>query len=193
MAPRNSASNKLADRVRVFNIIKERSFARGKFTLASGKESEFYLDMKPTMFHPEGAALLAKLVLDRMKDLKVDYVGGLEMGAVPLVSAVAISSAGTPRPIHGLFVRKLVKDHGTKKLIEGAGDIKGKNIVILEDVTTTGGSAMDAVKAVTAAGANVLLVLSIVDRDEGAVEFYRAQGIAFDRLFRLEEFVAATA
>jgi orotate phosphoribosyltransferase len=192
MAPRHSASGRLADRVRAFKIIKELSFARGSFVLASGQKSDTYLDMKPTMFNPEGATLLANMVLERIKDMKVDYVGGLEMGAVPLVSTVAMFSYERHRPVQGMFVRKLVKDHGTKKRIEAAGDIAGKNIVILEDVTTTGKSAMEAVEVVRAAGAKVLLVLSIVDRDEGAAEFYKEQGIPFDRFFRLEEFVAAT-
>lgn|SRR5512135_555079 len=184
---------KLSDRVRAFDLIKELSFARGKYVLASGKESNTYLDMKPTMFHPEGTTLLAKLVWDRIKGLDVDYVGGLEMGAVPLVSNVVMLSNLTTKPIRGLFVRKLVKDHGTKKLIEAATDLKGKNVVILDDVTTTGGSAMEAVKAVQKAGGNVLLVLSIVDRGEGAIEFYKEQNIPFGWLYRLAEFEAATA
>lgn len=188
MAFNRSPATKLADRVRAFAIIKERSFARGKFTLASGKESEFYLDMKPTMFHPEGASLLANLILDRIQDIRPDYIGGLEMGAVPLVSAVVVTSTSTPWPLHGLFVRKKIKDHGTKRLVEGAGDLSGKTVVVIEDVTTSGASAMDAVTAVQDAGATVPLVLSIVDRGEGASEFYKANGIKFDWLFRLEEF-----
>jgi orotate phosphoribosyltransferase len=193
MASRRTGANKLAERVRAFEIIKKLSFARGKFVLASGKESETYLDMKPSMFDPEGANLLAQLVLDRLQDMTVDYIGGLEMGAVPLVSTVAMLSFQRPRSISGLFVRKMVKDHGTKKRIEAAADLKNKNVVILDDVTTTGASAMEAVRAVKAAGAKVLLVLSIVDRNEGAAEFYQGEGIPFDWLFRLEEFVAVTA
>jgi len=178
-------------RARAFDLIKEKSFARGKFVLASGRESNFYLDMKPTMFHPEGANLVARLLLDKMKDRAVDYVGGLEMGAVPLVTAVSLVSAETARPIPGFFVRKNVKDHGTKKRIEAARDLKGKNVVILEDVTTTGGSSMEAVLAAQEAGAQVVMVLTVVDRREGAAEFFKAKGLPFEWLFRVDEFLAA--
>lgn len=190
--PLRTGAHRLDMRVEAFNIIKERSFRRGKFRLVSGKETEFYLDMKPTMFHPAGAALLGQLLLEKIAGLEVDFIGGLELGAVPLVVAVAMASAGSARPIAGFFVRKTVKGHGTKKLVEAAGDIAGKNVVILDDVTTTGGSAMEAVSAAREAGANVLLVLSTVDRREGATEFYRQQGIPFDCLFRVDEFLAAS-
>jgi orotate phosphoribosyltransferase len=193
MSSHSSSATKLDARVDAFRKIRELSFKRGKFVLASGKESEFYLDLKPTMFNPEGASLLAQLVLDRIKDLPVDYIGGLELGAVPIVSTVAMLSAGTPRPIPGFFVRKAVKDHGTKRLVEAVNDLAGKNVVILEDVTTTGGSAMQAIAAARAAGANVILVLSVVDRGEGALEFFQQQGIAFQWLFHMQDLIAATA
>jgi orotate phosphoribosyltransferase len=106
----------------------------------------------------------------------------------PLIAPVVMKSLSS-RSLHGFFVRKVAKDHGTKKIIEGA-DIGGKNVVILDDVTTTGGSAMDAVKVVRDAGATVTLVLSILDRGEGAAEFYEKAGIPFRCLFRAEEFLA---
>jgi orotate phosphoribosyltransferase len=192
MSSHSSPATKLDARVKAFRKLLELSFKRGKFMLASGKESEFYLDLKPTMFNPEGASLLAQLVLDRIKDLPVDYIGGLELGAVPIVTTVAMLSAPTPRPIPGFFVRKAVKDHGTKRLVEAVNDLTGKNVVILEDVTTTGGSAMQAIAAARAAGANVILVLSVVDRGEGALEFFQQQGIAFQWLFHMQDFIAAT-
>jgi orotate phosphoribosyltransferase len=193
MSSHSSPANKLDARVDAFRKILELSFKRGKFVLASGQESEFYLDLKPTMFNPEGASLLAQLVFDRIKDLPVDYIGGLELGAVPIVTTVAMLSAPTPWPIPGFFVRKAVKDHGTKRLVEAVKDLSGKNVVILEDVTTTGGSAMQAIVAARAVGANVILVLSVVDRGEGASEFFRQQGIAFQWLFHMQDFIAATA
>ena len=191
MEPLRFPMNKLSTRALAFNLIKERSFQRGDFVLASGKKSKFYLDMKPTMFHPEGANLLSQLIFERIKDLKPDYVGGLAMGAVPLVSVVNLMSQIRHQPISGFFVRKEVKDHGTMKLVEAAGDLKGKKVVILDDVTTRGGSAMQAVKAVQGEGASVLLVLSVVDREEGAAEFYRNENVPFDSLFRVSEFMAA--
>ena len=190
MEPLRVPMNKLSTRARAVNLIKERSFRRGDFVLASGKKSQFYLDMKPTMFHPEGANLLSELIFERIQDLKPDYVGGLEMGAVPLVSAINLLSQIRNQPISGFFVRKEIKDHGTKNRVESAGEIKGKRVVILEDVTTSGGSAMQAVKAVQAAGASVLLVLSIVDREEGAAEFFKNEKLPFDYLFRVSEFMA---
>ncbi len=176
-------------RNRLFALLKERAFRRGRVVLASGRESDFYFDMKPAMLDPDGATLMAELIRQQIQDVKADCVGGLEMGAVPLIAPVAMRSAEFGRPLPGFFVRKAVKDHGTKKRVDGA-DIAGKAVIILEDVTTTGGSAMDAVKAVEEAGATVALVLSIVDRGEGAAELYAKAGIPFASLFRAEEFLA---
>jgi orotate phosphoribosyltransferase len=180
--------NRLDLRQRLFDLIKERSFRRGTFTLASGKESAYYFDSKPTMLHPEGASLLAELIVDELRDVWADCVGGLEMGAVPLIAPVAIRSLEAGRPLLGFFVRKVPKDHGTKQRIEGL-DVSGKTAVILEDVTTTGGSAMQAVEEVRAAGGTVALVLAILDRGEGAAELYAAAGVPFRSLFRAEEFL----
>jgi orotate phosphoribosyltransferase len=179
-------------RARVFKLILERSFERRRVKLASGKWSDFYLDMKPTMFHPEALTLLSRMVLDRLKDTRFDCIGGLEMGAVPLIAPVslyALQKRG--RAIPGFFVRKEVKTHGTRKRVEGCG-VKGQRAVILEDVTTTGGSAMQAVEAVRQEGGEVAMVLSIVDREEGAVELYRERGIPFDSLFQASAFLDAT-
>ena len=138
--------------------------------------------------------MLAELVLNKLQDVKVHYIGGLAMGAVPLVSQVAMLSHSTGRSIPGFFVRKAVKDHGTQKLIDGVkqGDLERKSVVILEDVTTTGDSAMQAVKAAQDAGAKIELVLAIVDREEGAAEFFEKQGIPFNWLFRASELLQAT-
>jgi orotate phosphoribosyltransferase len=179
-------------RSQVFELIKSRSFARGRYKLASGRESSYYLDLKPTMFHPQGAAGLSEMILDRIRDLRADYVGGLALGAVPLVSTITMLSWREDSPIGGFFVRKDVKDHGTKKLVEGLASgesLAGKRVVILEDVTTSGGSAMVAVRAAQDSEAQVILVLSIVDREEGAAELYRQNGIPFDALFTASEFL----
>jgi orotate phosphoribosyltransferase len=186
------AADDIALRARASAIIKERSFRFGNFILVSGKSSHYYLDMKPTMFDPEGANLLARLVLDRIAGLKPDYIGGLEMGAVPLVASVTVLSHEAGLPVRGFFVRKGAKDHGTRKLVDGVanGELRDKNVVILEDVTTKGMSAMQAVSAARAEGADVALVLSIVDREEGAAEFFRRQRLPFDFLFKASEFRA---
>ena len=175
-------------RERLFAILKEKAFRRGKVILASGRESDYYFDMKPAMLDPNGAALMAELILQHIQDVKADCVGGLEMGAVPLIAPVAMQSRKFGRPLPGFFVRKTVKDHGTKKRVDG-NDIAGKTVIILEDVTTTGASAMDAVKAVTDAGAKVALVISILDRGEGAADLYAKAGIPFKSLFTAEQFL----
>src|SRR5262245_22465855 len=179
-------------RARAFDIIKERSFGLRRTMLVSGRETHFYFDMKPTMFHPEGAALLPELILQKLSGLKVDYIAGLEMGAVPLIIAVTMLSHQRGQPLPGFFVRKSVKDHGSKKLLDGITEsITGKNVVVLEDVTTTGKSAMTAVNAIQAAGGHVVLVLTLVDREEGAIENFKALGLAFDSIYTASEFLAA--
>ena len=175
-----------------FKLLLDKSFARGQFKLASGAMSNYYFDAKPTMFDPAGALALASLVFDRLQGLDIQMVGGLEMGAVPLISNVAMLSQVKGRPLPGFFVRKQVKDHGTKRLVEGSPNVDGKRVAILDDVTTTGESAMIAVRAAKEAGADVVLVLSVVDRQEGAVRFYAKQGIEFAYLFTAGEFLQAT-
>jgi orotate phosphoribosyltransferase len=192
----NSCSRGDSDSLRskVFNLILKKSFSKGEYTLASGRVSNFYLDMKPSMFSPEGADALSSMIFERLQELRVDYIGGLELGAVPLISTTTMLSYHRGKPLPGFFVRKEVKGHGTKKLIEGlSGEdtLQGKRVVILDDVTTSGGSAMNAVNAARALGAVVILVLSVVDREEGASEFYKNKDIPFDSLFKASEFMAA--
>lgn len=180
-------------RAKVFKIIKEKSFFRGSVKLASGRDSDFYFDMKPTMFSPDGAVALSEILMNHLYGQDFDYVGGLALGAVPLISNLTALSFTCGKPIPGFFVRKEIKDHGTKRLIEGLAHnetLQGKRVVILDDVTTTGGSAMIAVKAAQEAGANVILVLSVVDRQEGAAETYKAAGVAFESLFTANEFLS---
>lgn len=176
---------------RLFEIVRTKSFVRGHVVLASGKESDHYFDMKPTMFDPEGAELLATLISARIAETSADIVGGLEMGAVPLITPISIAARRAGRSLPGFFVRKTVKDHGTRKLVEGLSDVAGKRVAIVEDVTTTGGSAMKAVAALQAAGATIDLVISILDREEGAAKLYADAGIPFASLFRASEFLSA--
>jgi orotate phosphoribosyltransferase len=182
---------KLDYRTKLFTLLKEQAFRQGDITLSSGKKSTFYFDMKGPMMDPEGVKLMAHLILHELAGIKADAVGGLEMGAVPLVAPVAMESPMFARPLYGFFIRKEAKQHGTMKIVEGRS-IKGKNVVILDDVTTSGGSAMEAVEKAQEAGATVTLVLSIVDRGEGAEELYRHAGIPFKAIFRADDFLAAT-
>ena len=184
--------SKSASRARLVDIIAKRSFGRGEVTLASGRKSDFYFNLKPTMLDPEGATLLAELTYEAVKDDGLDYIGGLEMGAVPLAGALAQLSWMKGHPIAAFFVRKKPKEHGARLSVEGLAkdeSLNGKRVVIVEDVTTTGGSAIKAADAVRESGGEVVLVLTMVDREEGAVEAFRDAGIPFRSLFRASEFL----
>jgi orotate phosphoribosyltransferase len=189
---KSPAVSKSASRARLFEIIRKRSFGRGEITLASGRKSDFYFNLKPTMLDPEGAALLAELSFDALKDDKIDYIGGLEMGAVPLAGAIAQLSWLKGLPIAAFFVRKKPKEHGARLAVEGLAKgetLAGKRIVIVEDVTTTGGSAIKAVEAVKDAGGEVVLVFTMLDRDEGATEAFAEAGVEFRSLYKAGEFL----
>jgi orotate phosphoribosyltransferase len=147
--------------------------------------------MKPTMLDAEGAYLIATLILDAIDGLNANLIGGLEMGAVPIASAVAAVSQNCGRPIAAFFVRKQPKDHGTRSLLEGLAtgeSLEGKKVVIVEDVTTTGGSAIKAADAVRAEGAEVVRVVTVIDRQEGAAEAFDAAGLILTPILTLADF-----
>ena len=183
--------NAATQRSRLIAIIKRRSVQTGTtFTLASGRTSDFYCNLKPTMMDPEGAHLLGTLIAAALDGANADMIGGLEMGAVPLATAATAASFARGKPLPAFFVRKAAKDHGTKSLVEGLlrdESLKGRRVVILEDVTTTGGSSMKAIEAVRAEGAVVAEVLTVVDRQEGAAETFKAAGVAFRALITAAE------
>jgi orotate phosphoribosyltransferase len=181
-------------RAELFELIRTRSFGRGRIVLASGRESDYYIDMRPTTVHPAGATCVGELICDALEGIDVDFVGGLEMGAVPVATAVAIASHRRGGKLQAFFVRKKPKDHGAKKLIEGLPQgetLRGKKVVVLEDTTTTGGSSMQAVRALREEGANIVLVLTIVDRLEGAKENFAAEGLELRAIYTADEFLNA--
>jgi len=182
------------DREELREIIRRRSFRQGgEFTLASGRKSTIYFNLKPTMLDPEGARLLGAALAKHAAQLGADYVGGLEMGAVPLVAVTAALSAVANRPVRAVFIRKAAKEHGTKSLIEGLAEgesLAGIEILVIEDVTTTGGSALKAIDALRAEGAQVAHVLTVVDREEGAADAFAEKGVHLHALFRKSEFAA---
>jgi orotate phosphoribosyltransferase len=181
-----------ADRARLIDIVRRRSYGTGvEIKLASGRISNFYFNLKPTMLDPEGAYLIGALITDAIAPGEADLVGGLEMGAVPIAAAVAAVSFSKGRPLPAFFVRKQAKEHGTRSLIEGlvkGETIEGKRVVIVEDVTTTGGSSMKAVEAVRAEGGSVVRVLTVVDRLEGAAETFAKAGLLFTPLLTVDDF-----
>lgn len=188
----NSASTAAGNRARLIEIVKARSFQEGpEMTLASGKKSTFYFNMKPTMLDSEGAHLIATMILDQLEGVEADLVGGLEMGAVPIASAVTAVAHARSRKLPAFFVRKQAKEHGTKSLIEGLGPgetMTGKKVIIVEDVTTTGGSSIKAAEAIRAAGGEIVRVITIVDRQEGAGEAFAAAGLELRPLLVLADF-----
>jgi orotate phosphoribosyltransferase len=176
------------------DIIKQKSFRRGNFTLASGKSSDYFFDLKPTMLDPFGSNLIAGAVMARINMLyqlgvihRVDAIGGMATGGIPIVSVISALShlKGIGQSV--FFVRKATKDHGTEKLIEGTLE-PGSTVVLVEDVTTTGDSIMQAVRAVRAAGCHVYHVITIVDRLEGALENLCMEGIELHPIFVRTDF-----
>lgn len=154
-------------RGRLLELFKSRAVSFGKFTLASGKESSYYINSKKAIFHSEAVALLADVMFDLTKDLHIQAAGGLEVGAIPLAAALAQRYHQAGRELEGFFVRKQAKGHGSKERIEGV--VKpGDRVAMLDDVLTTGGSALQAIEAVEQLGAKVAAVVCIVDRLEGA-------------------------
>jgi len=166
-------------RLRLIALLRERSFERKKFTLSSGRESDFFIDCKQSVLTAEGHALVGELMFEALSGLPAcEAVAGVELGGCPLASAVSLTSFVRGRPLDALYVRKEVKDHGSRKLVEGDRSLRqGVKVVILEDVITTGGSTLKAVEKLRSAGAEVVGVVALVDRLEGGAEAIRATGL----------------
>jgi orotate phosphoribosyltransferase len=179
-------------RHRLIALLAERSTRRGKFVLASGRESDLYVDARLTTMSPDGLALIGALGLAAIRELQweVQSVGGLTLGADPVAYAIAYASAASGAPLRAFTVRKEAKQHGTGKLIEGPFR-SGDRVVIVEDVITTGGSAERAIGAVRAAGGTVVGVLAVVDREEGGRAALERSGVPVHALAALSEVVAA--
>lgn len=166
-------------RERLVELLRERSFERKRVRLASGRESDFFIDCKQAVLTAEGHALVGDLMFGALDGLpRCEAVAGVELGGCPLASAVSLTSFLRGRPLPALYVRKEVKDHGSRRLVEGDRAIeKGTPVVILEDVITTGGSTLKAVEKLRLAGAEVVGVVALVDRLEGGAEAIRGAGL----------------
>lgn len=176
---------------RLRDLIDELSLLRSdKFELASGRSSKFYFDMKQTMLHPEGADLIASLLLDHMDRVSCRYIGGLAVGAVPIVSQAVLKSL-TRNEVFGFYVREEKKSHGTEQQIYGhlPDSASGEPVVLCDDVTTTGGSVLKAVGEVRRLGLEIRSVVTIVDRLEGAKENLARENIELAALFTKEDFL----
>ena len=173
-------------------LIQEKSFnVGGDFALSSGKASDCFFDLKPVMMDPEGIHLLTDIFLRRIADEETDYIGGVAVGAVPIVSAICAMSFYGAHPRKGFFVRKEWKQHGMRKRIEGNPPDKGSEALLFEDVTTTGESAMVAVGALRGIGCRVNTLYTIVDRSEGAEVLLAKAGIQLVPLFTKDDFTEA--
>ena len=182
----------MTDHSALITLLAERSAKRGRFTLASGKESDFYVDARLTTMSPEGLALIGPLALAALRKTgwRIDAVGGLTLGADPISYAISYASAASDHPLRAFTVRKEAKTHGTGKLLEGpvrAGD----HVAIIEDVITTGGSALRAIDAVRSAKMTVTGVLALVDREEGGRQAIEMAGVSVISLATATQIIAA--
>lgn len=172
-----------AQRARLAQLVSDLAVVRGKVTLASGLESDFYVDMRRATLHHEAAPLIGHVMIDMLEEAglgtdEVDAVGGLTMGADPVATAMLHAAASRGLELDAFVVRKAAKDHGMRRRVEGP-EVSGRSVVVLEDTSTTGGSPLEAVDALREAGARVLAVAVVVDRDTGARERIEAAGLPY--------------
>ena len=171
-------------------LLGERAFQWGDFVLSSGRRSSFYFDGRQVTLDGRGLHLVSRLILDRCRELEATAIGGLTLGADPIVSGVIALSGMTPDPIRGFIVRKEAKDHGSGGRIAGPALSEDDRVVIVDDTTTTGSSFLAAAEAVRETRASIVECIAIVDREEGAAEALAGAGLSFRPLFRRAEFAA---
>lgn len=170
-------------------LVKEHSFEFGKFILSSGKESKYYFDAKQVTLHPEGSYLIGKIIIQKIKGLNIDAVGGLTIGADPIVGALSpVAHLEGMNTLKMFIVRKEPKKHGKCKYVEGPVLNQGDRVVIVDDVITTGGSIIKAIEAVQELGCQVVKVIVLVDREEGGTEVLQGRGIEVDPIFTIGDF-----
>ena len=180
----------MKEKERLLVLLKEKSYLKKKVILSSGKESNFYIDVKQTALHPEGMVLIGKLIFERLKTgEKVEAIGGMTMGADPLTVATSFFSYLEKKPLPSFFIRKEPKKHGTAQWVEGTYNLKsGMPVAIIEDVVTTGASTLLAIERAIQAGYVVKRVIAIVDREEGGKEEIQKAGYALESLFTQSDF-----
>lgn len=167
-----------ADRAALLRLVRELAVVRGRVTLSSGREADYYVDLRRITLAAAAAPLVGRVMLDLVADWTFDAVGGLTMGADPIAVAMLHTGAALGRPLDAFVVRKAAKAHGMQRQIEGP-DVAGRRVVAVEDTSTTGASPLTAVEALRAAGAEVVGVAVIVDRDTGAREAIAAAGLPY--------------
>jgi len=179
---------------RLARLLIDLSYKEGDFTLTSGKKSDYYFDCKQTALHPEGGFLIGRLFFEMLGKYDVDGVGGMTLGADPLITGVTVVSYVEGRPLPGFIIRKKSKGHGTNQYLEGLANFKqGDKVVLLEDVCTTGGTLITAAERVRDAGLEIVGVLAVLDREEGGRERLKEAGMELDAIFTRKELLAAAA
>ncbi len=173
-------------RQQLLDLLCRLAYREGNFVLSSGQSSSYYINGKYVTLHPLGALIIGRLILSMLPE-DTQGVAGLTLGADPIVSAVSVVSAYENRPIPALIIRKQAKGHGTMSYIEGPILETNAKVVVLEDVVTTGASAMMAVNRLREAGYQVNQIFSLVDRQQGGREFYQKEGIQFESIFTISE------
>jgi len=172
---------------RLQDIIRVQSLKTGTFTLSSGRTSTYLFQLRQTTMLPEGAALLADIIIDYMKSQGISCIGGLEMGAVPIVSAAAAVSHLKAYPVDAFFVRKAAKEHGAQERIDGHLRA-GADVLMIDDVATTGDSILRAIEGIANHDPHVRRALAVVDREEGATQNLASHGIKLDAIFKKSDF-----
>jgi orotate phosphoribosyltransferase len=175
------------DRDALIQIFRERALKFGDFTLVSGKKSSYYLDGKQVMLHAQGLRLVSEGLLDLLSDVEFDAIGGMSIGADPIIGGVLTVAAEQNREMIGVMVRKEAKGHGTQKFIEGPLQ-PGMKVIVVDDVVTTGGSSLLAVERIQEFGAEVVEVVGIVDRMQGGAENFEKHNLPFRSLLSILDF-----
>ncbi len=178
------------DRAQLFQILKEKAFFRGKFILSSGKESSFYLDARLVSLSPAGAYLTGKVMLEMIKDDKVDAIGGPTLGADPMVGAIASLSFQANKPINTFIIRKQPKPHGKQQQVEGPELKEGFTVVIIDDVATTGKAFVESIEVLQKMNIKIAKAICIIDRNEGAREALAKYNVPLAPIFTINEFLA---
>lgn len=174
------------DRTDLIDHIRSLAVVYGKVTLASGKEADYYVDMRRVTLDGQAAPIVGRVMNELVADLDFDAVGGLTLGADPVATSMLHASAAAGGRLDAFVVRKASKAHGMQRQIEGT-DVAGRRVLVVEDTSTTGGSALTAVQAVREAGGEVVAVAVVVDRGTGAAEAVAAEGLEYRYAFDLTD------
>jgi len=174
------------DRRRLLQIVRERAIVHGKVTLSSGKEADYYVDLRRITLDGEASPLVGRVMRDLVSDLEFDAVGGLTLGADPVATAMLHAAAAAGQRLDAFVVRKAGKAHGLQQRIEGPS-IEGRRVLIVEDTSTTGASPLEAATAAQEAGATVVAVATIADRATGAAERFAEAGLAYRSVYSLDD------